>query len=132
MAIEVDSSLRYRYYGGDYADPRGYAIGKVTQGWWDILNFKLEAMRYEELDTFYGGCADAMASETILHFHHKTKRITGEIPCLPYSLSEILISLIHSPEYIKLTPSTDTLPAFETRYQIPPSFIEFKLPEPVK
>src|ERR1700735_5570583 len=53
MAIEVDSSLSYKYYGGLYSDKPGYYTAKISTELWDSINIQFEKVDYKHLDTSY-------------------------------------------------------------------------------
>jgi hypothetical protein len=78
LAIEIDSSLNYKFYGGEYADTTGYFTGKVSQGFWDTLNIKFESINYKQLDTSYEHSIDDLSTETVLYFDKQRKHIHGQ------------------------------------------------------
>ena len=120
LAIEIDSSLNYRFYGGEYADTTGYFTGKVSQGFWDTLNIKFESINYKQLDTSYDHSVDDLSTETVLYFDKQRKHIHGQSESLPDSVMTVLSWVMNSYKTVTLTRTTDSAIPFETRIQNPP------------
>src|ERR1700754_3027346 len=49
LAIEVDSSLNYKYYGGKYSEKQGYFTGRISPTLWDSINIKFEKIDFKHL-----------------------------------------------------------------------------------
>ncbi|HEY4324307.1 MAG TPA: hypothetical protein VGN20_09980 [Mucilaginibacter sp.] len=72
-AISIDSSLNYKYYNGN---TRKYFTGKITEGFWDTLNIKLEKIKYKIVDTTdNSNIVDANYFELIIHWKNHRRRI---------------------------------------------------------
>ena len=134
IAISIDSSLNYKYYGGRYASLRGYYLGRVTNEFWDSLNIKLENINYKRMDTNYSVAADAPESELIIHYGGQIRHIQTMVFGHPDSIVNVLNWLNYSYKHVKLYRSTDKI-KFETTAQNEPpkplvDSVEF--PPPVK
>ena len=128
MAIEIDSSLNYRFLGVKYAKREGLYVGEVTQGFWDTLNMKFESVNYKQLDTMYEHSIDDLSTELIIHYNNKRKRVIGQSISLPDSLRKIYRLLMNTYTRFELNKSTDTIDIkFETRIQngLPPPPMQF-------
>jgi len=90
LAVEIDSSLNYKFYGGKYADKPGYFTGKVSRGFWDTLNIKFERINYKQLDTSYEHSHDDLSTETVLYFDKQRKHIYGQSESFPDSVRSVL------------------------------------------
>ena len=119
IAIEIDSSLTYKFYGGEYSDIKGYFTGNVSQGFWDTLNIKFELVNYKQLDTSYEHTIDDPSTETILYFNNQRKHIRAQRGSLPDSLLNVFSWLMNSHKIVALTKTTDNAITFETKRQIP-------------
>jgi len=134
IAISIDSSLTYKYYGGSFSDKQGYYTGKVTQAFWDSLNIKLEQIKFKRLDTNFTVPMDAPETELKIHFNSQTRHIQTGLFGLPASIANVFRWLINSYHQVKLYPSKDKL-QFETEAQREPpkpSIKVVKFPQPVK
>lgn len=120
LAIEIDSSLNYKFYGGEYADTNGYFTGKVSQGFWDTLNIKFESINFKQLDTSYEHSVDDLLTETILYFDGQNKHIYGRSASLPDSVMTVFRWLMNSYKTVTLTRTTNIEIPFETKIQNPP------------
>jgi hypothetical protein len=85
-ALSIDSSLELKYYGGHLLPDRwrktlqGYYDAKVSRGFWDTLNMKLEHIKYKKLDTARNWVIDSQDFEIIIHYDRGVKhiRFTGD------------------------------------------------------
>jgi hypothetical protein len=107
LAIEIDSGLNYKYFGGKYTKKHGYYFGKVTEGFWDTLNIKFEKLKYKQLDTLYEQSADDLATEIIIYYG-KRKHIIGQSMSLPDSVMKLYDWLIGTDSIIKLNRIVDS------------------------
>jgi hypothetical protein len=121
LAIEIDSTMSYKFYGGRYAEKKGYFKGTVTQLFWDSLNIKLEKINLNQLDTLYNSSVDDMSIECYLSFEQKFKTIKGQEMSIPESVRQIFYWIMNSYKNIALT-RVDTL-NFETKIQYGPGLI---------
>ena len=116
FAIEIDSSLNYKFYGGFLSDSSGYFTGKVSQGFWDTLNTKMEGIHYYALDTLYSGSEDDLNIEAILYFGDNRKRISAREWSLPENVERVFMWIINSYKTITLKRAPYQIP-FETQIQ---------------
>lgn len=128
VGISIDTSLTLKYYGGYKAKLQGYYSGKVTQGFWDSLNIKLEQIRFKKLDTSNFAELDGQSAEVAVYWNKQKRHFTRSIFEDPDSVSHVLIWIINSYKQVKLHKLTDTV-KFETRYQfiMPPRPPKYKL-----
>jgi hypothetical protein len=136
LAIQIDSSLSYKFYGGRYAEKQGFYTAKVTQEFWDSLNIKLEQANFNQLDTLYNATVDDMSIESYFTYGQTRKRLYGQEMDLPDSVRKVFYWLMDSYKNIQLT-KVDTL-LLETKIQFgqgpipPPKIIKFIPPKIVE
>lgn len=133
LAIEVDSSLNYKFYGGDYSGKEGFYIGRVTPAFWDILNLLFEQAEHRSFVEPDLHVVDAMVYEFVIR-DSDTLRHFGlpdvEFPPLPgeeLTQDEVIVQrmrrvlrwLMFSYKGISMNQVNDTLD-FETTSQYPP------------
>jgi len=118
MAIEVDSSLSYKYYGGLYSDKPGYYTGKISAELWDSINIKFEKVDFKHLDTSYQLSIDDLATQTIIDYGNKRKVITAQSASLPRNVDSLLNWIMYSYKKVNLIPSKDSID-FYSRLQYP-------------
>jgi len=126
--VSIDSSLSYKYFGGDTYFPlppelknnertlKGYYFAKISQGFWDTLNIKLDEINYKELDTSYRHSVDDQSLEVFIHYNHKIKHIKAQSASLPENVAHVFYYVINSYKTIKPKPTKDTL-NFESTHQ---------------
>jgi len=116
VAIQIDSSLTLRYYGGRNAKPAGYYTGVVTQGFWDTLNIKLKKIDFKKLDTaqFYG--MDEQVAEVAFYWGNHKRHIFKAIDGEPDSVSNTLKWIANSYKQVTLHHLKDSF-KFETPFQ---------------
>lgn len=133
LAIEIDSSLSYKFYGGQYSDLQGFFTGKITQTFWDSLNIKLEQVNLKQLDTLYMATIDDLSIESYFTFGQIKKPLFGHEMDFPDSVQKIFNWLMGSYKRVELT-KVDTLD-FETKIQFsqgpmpPPKNLKFTPPK---
>jgi hypothetical protein len=117
-AISIDSSLTFNYFGGDHARLEGNYTGKVTGGFWDSLNMKLERVNYRYIDTTEYFALDEEQAEVIYYWGGSKRRIT-----LPIDRSDttdyksiLFRELAYSYDHIKLHKVKENI-KFEVKYQ---------------
>lgn len=121
-ALSVDSSLKYNYFGGDYAQKKGFYTGRISKEFWDTLNVKLEELNYKQLDSAYQHTVDDQSMELIIHYGNRTKHVRAQSGSLPDSLIKMFIWLAHTYKKVRLENATGPI-RFETteqELQIPP------------
>lgn len=133
LAIEVDSSLNYKYYGGLYSEKQGYFTGRISPELWDSINIKFEEIDFKHLDTSYQFSDDDLATQTSIFYSNKRKVINAQSASLPQAVSHVLHWLMYSYRNVNLTPSKDTI-GFYSRLLYPPVILpppvnEFKVPK---
>ena len=143
--VSIDSSLGYKYYGGDIyftlspntankGKLKGYYSGKVSKGFWDTINIKLEHINYKQLDSSYEHSVDDESLEVFIHYGNKVEHIRAQSASLPRSVADMFYYIINSYKTIKPKPSKDTF-NFESTTQRPlsiPNIREVKFPPPSK
>ncbi|MDP3393071.1 DUF6438 domain-containing protein [Sediminibacterium sp.] len=136
LAIQIDSSLTYKFYGGRYTEKQGFFTAKVTQGFWDSLNIKMEQAKFKQLDTLYNASVDDMSIESYFTYGQIRKPLYGQEMDLPDNIRSVFYWLMDSYKKLQLT-KVDTL-LFETKIQFgqgpipPPKIIKFTPPEIVE
>lgn len=115
IAIEIDSSLSYKLYGGRYSEKQGFFIGTITQDFWDTLNLKFEQISFKKLDTLYDATIDDMSIESYVTYGQIRKPLYGKEMDLPDSVRMTFQWLMDSYKKIQLN-KVDTL-VFETKIQ---------------
>lgn len=143
--ISIDSSLDYKYFGGDTyfslpADApndgklKGYYFARISPGFWDTLNIKLDEINYKKLDTSYQHSVDDQSLEVFIHYNNKIKHIKAQSASLPDSVAHMFYYVINSYKIIKPKPTKDTF-NFESETQRPipiPNVRNVKFPPPSK
>lgn len=133
-AISIDSNLSYKFYGGRYASLKGYYLGKVTTGFWDTLNMKLEHIKYKQMDTAYSVNADLPEIELIIHFNGQVRHIQSDFYSKPDSVRNVVDWLKNSYQKVKLHETKNKL-QFQTNAQndpYSPPIDMVKFPPPVR
>ena len=127
--VSIDSSLNYKYFGGEtyFTLPpdsknngklKGYYSARISPGFWDTLNIKLETINYKKLDTSYQHSVDDQSLEVFIHYNDKTKHIKAQSASLPESVAQVFYYLINSYKSIKPKPTKDVF-RFESETQKP-------------
>jgi len=77
VAIEIDSTLTYFFQESDWLnDTSKVMYSKVSQGFWDTLNMKVESIPENQLDSNYkGNCGDCLNFELLLVYGNAKKHI---------------------------------------------------------
>jgi hypothetical protein len=98
-ALRVDSSLRLQYFGGHLLPSalpgsqrktlQGYYEAKVSRGFWDTLNMKLEHIKYKKLDTARNWVDDSQDFEIIIHYDRRVKHIKFTGASFPDSVETV-------------------------------------------
>jgi len=143
--VSIDSSLDYKYFGGDTYFPlpldaknngklKGYYSARISPGFWDTLNIKLDEINYKKLDTSYQHSVDDQSLEIFIHYNNNIKHIKAQSASLPDSVAHIFYYVINSYKTIKPKPTKDTF-NFESETQRPipmPNLRNVKFPPPSK
>jgi hypothetical protein len=132
IALSIDSTLTFNYYGGRNATLKGYYSGTISEAVWDTLNRSLDAIYYKGQTD--GRCAiDDQAVELIIYQHNKAIHINCTLNDLPDSTKKIILQLKSISGSIKLRHIKETL-KFETTYQNQdpphPKLKQIKFPPP--
>lgn len=126
-AVVIDSSLLYRYYGGElplalFPKPEqreklvGYYSAKISRELWDSFNFKLEQINYKQLDTSYEKSVDDESLNVLIHYNNKVKHIKAQSTSLPDSVAKVFYYIIKSYKVVKPERTMDT---FEIHRSMP-------------
>ena len=127
QAIEIDSSLTYKYYGEQYAKHKGYFRGTIDKGFWKSLKSDLNKLEYWNLDTLYDDTYDDQSMEIIIYSGNYKKHIKGQDRSFPEGLQKLFSKMYLSVELAKIKAIKDTI-KFETTVQSPPKFTGPKFP----
>ncbi|MDB5114831.1 MAG: hypothetical protein JWQ79_323 [Mucilaginibacter sp.] len=120
-AISINDSLTYKYYGRITGRDRCYHTGKISEGFWDTLNQKLEKIRYKTLDTTDNRLVeDGIYYEIIITWKNGRKHITRYRDIKTDSVLAVLNWINDSYKNVKLQ-KIKTPIKFETTFQTPPS-----------
>lgn len=135
IAISMDSSLTYKYYGGPSAPLKGCYTGHITQGFWDTLNMRFKQINYKKLDTADNEAIyDGPLTEMFIFHREKMRHIMLSTYHQPDSILRFINWIENSYQHVALTPSKDTL-YFGTAVQNPmplPKPDNIKFPPQVK
>jgi hypothetical protein len=127
-AVEIDSSLTFKFYGGEYSDVKGYFKGIVSEEIWDSLNLKLEGINFTQLDSSYEKSIDDLATEMIVYYGKQRKHVRGQSASLPDSVMTFYNWLMNLHKRVRLKPITEKEISLETSIQIqslaPPPLIQ--------
>ena len=132
LSVEVDSSLSYKFYGGEYAKKEGYYQGQVSQAFWDSLNVLFEWADHRSFQEPNWIVDDAMVFEFVIHHCDTVRHFrlpAVDVFALPgeeltrddiriQRMQHVLRWLMHSYTDLQLEPVKDTL-QFETTTQYP-------------
>jgi len=127
QAIEIDSSLTYKYYGGQHAKNKGYFRGTIDEGFWESLKNDLKKIEYWNLDTIYDDTYDDQSMEVIIYKGKYKKHIRGQEKSLPKGLQNLLYKLYYSVDLADIKAIRDTI-QFESTVQNPLKFTGPKFP----
>jgi hypothetical protein len=109
LAIEVDSSLNYKYYGGLYSEKPGFYMGTITPELWDSINIGFERVDFKHLDSSYQASVDDLATQTIIFYSNRRKIINAQSASLPRSVDSLLHWIMFSYRRVNLVKSADSL-----------------------
>lgn len=109
LAIEIDSTLEYKFYGGKHADLQGYYKGKISQTLWDTINMRFEPLQNRSLDTNLTS-VDDMSFQNIIHFGQYVKDIQRQEMELPMDVRNSFRWLMNSYKKVKLKKVADKFP----------------------
>ncbi len=115
-AIEMDSTLVLKYFGGRNSDPTGFYYGKIEQQKWDSIKVKLEELGKIILDTANKRIVDDRLIEIYIHSHEGIKHIAAPQSVLPKKFIIEFDSILNIYKYIGLSKTNDSL-RFETKIQ---------------
>lgn len=115
MALEIDSTLDFKFYGGKYSKLQGFYSGKISQSIWDSINIKFEPLQNRNLDNGIR-TLDDMAIQNIIHFGKTIKNISAQEMELPEDVRNDYHWLMEVYKKGDLTKMTDTI-HFETSLQ---------------
>lgn len=108
MAVEMDSSLNFRFYGYEYTKLKGYYTGKISQSFWDSLTTKFEKIDFKQLDSTYEQSVDDLATELIIYYNGQRKHIYGQSMSLPAKLMKLYDWIMDNDTTLHLIKNIDT------------------------
>ena len=119
QAIDIDSSMTFKYHGVEYTNNLGFYSGRITNGFWDTLNRKLEHIKYQQLRASYDHSADDLSTELYVYYNgNKVKHIRGQSASLSDSVMTVYQWLLTSIKKLKFKRTTDSL-VFPTQIEKP-------------
>jgi outer membrane protein OmpA-like peptidoglycan-associated protein len=107
--IEIDSSLKVKYMGVKYTERQGCFIGKISKGFWDTINKKLETIHFKQLDSSYQHSIDDQSSELYIYYSKKIKHVRAQQSSLPDSIIGFYNWFMKSYRQLPLQQTTDSL-----------------------
>lgn len=119
QAIEIDSSLTYKYYGGEWAENQGYFLGTIDKDFWDSLNTDVRNLKFEDIDSTSDNSPCDQSLEIIIYNGNERKYISNQEESLPKGVQYLFSKLHLSVGRAKLRATQDTI-IFETTLQKPP------------
>ena len=130
-AIELDSSLLLKYFGGHNSDPVGFYYGKISQLTWETIQSKIEKIGNNPLDTSIRRIVDDREIEMFIHSQTGVKHITAYQSTLPKSIVTEFDEILNLYKQIKLSKTDDSI-KFETVVQEynPPTRVKIKFVKP--
>lgn len=130
-AIEIDSTLILKYFGGHNSDHVGFYYGKISQVTWDTIQSKIEKIGSNPLDTSFKRIVDDREIEMIIHSQTGVKHITAFQSTLPKSIVIEFDEILNLYKQIKLSKTDDSL-KFETVVQEynPPTQVKINFVKP--
>ena len=117
FALELDSSLNLKYYGGLNSNPTGYYYGNITQNNWNTIEVLLKKINYQNLDSAYPTWLDNRKIEIVIHSKFPIKHFVANASRLPDEFIKLIDQIINTYKNSTLTKTTDSL-LFETTVQI--------------
>jgi hypothetical protein len=122
QALSVDNNLNARFYGGQFANRKGYLKGTVSQATWDSIQVHFDKFLVEGTDPTKYKKTDHPEVEFIIQdgFRKRKTRIKINTGAMSSADLDILYWFINIESRANLT-NTDSL-TFETtlQYPIPP------------
>lgn len=109
LAIEIDSSLQYKYYGGRFSEKPGFYTGTIPAAFWDSINTGFEKVDFKHLDTSYQASVDDLATQTVLFYSGQRKTINAQSASLPRAVDSLLTWIMYSFRRVPLVRSRDSL-----------------------
>ncbi|MVN23559.1 hypothetical protein GO621_18725 [Mucilaginibacter sp. HMF7410] len=108
QVIDIDSSLTFKYHGVENTNNIGFYSGRITNGFWDTLNLKLESIKYRQLDTSYEHSVDDLSTELYVYSDgNNVKHISGQSASLPDSIMTVYRWLLTSIKQLKFERTTN-------------------------
>ncbi|WP_426670024.1 hypothetical protein ACPPVU_02020 [Mucilaginibacter sp. McL0603] len=131
-SISIDSGLNYKYWGDYKSAKQKYFVGKISKGFWDTLNIKLEGIKFKTVTLGTDrGCMDCEYYELIVHWENRTKRILRNDSQPEDSVMSVFKWLDRSHNILKLREVKDSI-KFEdrTHFVLKQSIKSIKFPPP--
>lgn len=117
-AVQIDSTLYYQYFGGEYSNPEGYYYGRYdNKGWHEIIN-AFSGVNWDGLQNTKSDDYEDWPIEIILYSSKGKKHIKTYYEHLPVELKKAVEQLLESHMRVELVKSAVKL-EFETNYQNP-------------
>lgn len=117
FALELDSSLNLKYYGGLNSNPIGYYYGNIKQDNWDTIEVLLKKINYQNLDSAYPSWLDNRKIEIVIHSKFPIKHVVANASRLPDEFIKLIDQIINIYKNSTIKKTSDSL-LFETTVQI--------------
>lgn len=122
IACEIDSNRNIKFYGGSFADKKGFYYGTVNKDYFNKLNDVLAYVNLEKDSTIFPVPIDAPANEIRINAKNKISYFTGTGHYYPNKLFQLYILLLDVAQNSKLHQTKDTF-NFKTSLHNPPPII---------
>lgn len=129
MAIELNSSLNVKYYGGEFSKNKGFYTANISNNLWNDLSDKLLSIDLDKVDSTYDNNNDYDYYELVIN-SNKEIRIKGYLIEMPDDLKKVIKDILNVQSQLLLKKSRDSL-YFESDLQYSkPIVIQPKFPPP--
>jgi hypothetical protein len=118
QAVQIDSTLYYQYFGGEFSNPKGYYYGRYDKKSWRAIIKASNEVNWDELKNTKSVNYEDWPIEIILYYSKGRKHIKTYYEHLPIELKKVVEQLLESHKRVELVKSAVKL-EFETNYQNP-------------
>jgi hypothetical protein len=116
QAYQVDSALNVSYFGGLYAEPKGYYSGKITRTLWIMIRNKYDSLNLRNYDSAFYKAKDDPLKQMVVCYTDLKKNIRGDMMGFPAEINNLHQWTINKLRKIKLN-KTNKILEFETGMQ---------------
>lgn len=79
VAIEIDSSLTYKFFGGDNVTKHGFMESKISKDFWDTIQAKFTHLQYWNFKEYYGSKNNIIPFSSILPYTMNVRIYYGNV-----------------------------------------------------